>query len=81
VQDSRCFSNLRAFAILLAMLGCACATQACATVRPEEREYLAEPALTWGGESMADDHERHVLDNREASTGGGTVSGGGCGCN
>ena len=53
----------------------------CAAVRPEDKEYLAEPAMTWGGEEMAEQHESHVLDNREGSTGNAKTSGGGCGCN
>jgi hypothetical protein len=53
----------------------------CVTVRPEEKEYLAEPAMTWGGESLAKQHEQHIVENREGSIGGGSTSGGGCGCN
>lgn len=78
MRDSRCFSELRALAGIFGLMLLAAG---CASVRPEDREYLAEPALTWGGEGMAEQHERHVLDNREGSTGGGSVSGGGCGCN
>jgi hypothetical protein len=53
----------------------------CVTVRPEEKEYLAEPAMTWGGESLAKQQEQHVVENREGSIGGSNTSGGGCGCN
>jgi hypothetical protein len=53
----------------------------CAGVRPEDKEHLAEPAMTWGDEGLAAEHEQHVLDNREGSTGGGEARGGGCGCN
>jgi Domain of unknown function (DUF4266) len=52
----------------------------CATVRPEQKEYLAEPAMTWGSEGTVRVHEAHVIDNREGSIGGG-AEGGGCGCN
>jgi len=54
---------------------------ACASVRPQDKEHLAEPAMTWGGEGLAREHEQHVLDNREGSTGGAELRGGGCGCN
>jgi hypothetical protein len=54
---------------------------ACVTVRPEEREFLADPSMTFGSGGTAAEHEQHVFDNREASFGGGSVSGGGCGCN
>lgn len=51
------------------------------TVRPEEREYLADPAMTFGGEGAAGAAEAHVLSNREGSYGAAGVTGGGCGCN
>ncbi|MCC6875371.1 MAG: DUF4266 domain-containing protein [Sandaracinaceae bacterium] len=63
--------------IAAALLGAA----GCVTVRPEEREYLAEPAMTFGSEATAGGQEEHVLSNREGSYGGGGVTGGGCGCN
>ena len=66
------------------LLLCSCALLAlagCATVRPEDKEYLAEPAMTWGDEGLGNEQERHVLENREGSTGSGNTSGGGCGCN
>ncbi|HEX2676503.1 MAG TPA: DUF4266 domain-containing protein [Polyangiales bacterium] len=53
----------------------------CATVRPEEKEYLSEPAMTWSSGGMAKAQEEHVLDNREGSSGGVDARGGGCGCN
>lgn len=54
---------------------------ACATVRPEDKEFLAEPSMTWANSTIAARHEAHVIDNREGSTGGGQTQGGGCGCN
>lgn len=78
MPDSRSFCRrLGAGGLLLLLLMAA----GCAGVRPEEKEYLAEPAMTWGGEGMAEQHEKHVLDNREGATGVGESSGGGCGCN
>ena len=53
----------------------------CATVRPDKKEFLAEPSMTWTSGGMAQTHEDHVLENREGSMGGSTTSGGGCGCN
>ena len=66
---------------LLLLIGLLLALGACAGVRPEDKEHLAEPAMTWGDESLATEHEQHMLDNREGSTGGGEARGGGCGCN
>jgi hypothetical protein len=66
---------------LLACLALGGSLGACVTVRPEEREILADPAMTFGAGGDAAAHEDHVLSNREGSIGGGASSGGGCGCN
>jgi hypothetical protein len=54
---------------------------ACATVRPEQRAVLADPTMRFEGEPGEKAAKEHVLENREASFGGGSVRGGGCGCN
>jgi hypothetical protein len=54
---------------------------ACATVRPEQRERLSDPSMSFESASMAGRHEQHVIENREGSSGGGNARGGGCGCN
>jgi hypothetical protein len=59
----------------------ALATGACATVRPEQRAVLADPSMRFEGEPGEKAATEHVLENREASFGGGSVRGGGCGCN
>jgi hypothetical protein len=56
-------------------------TSACATVRPEQRAVLADPTMRFEGEPGEKAATEHVLENREASYGGGSVRGGGCGCN
>lgn len=66
-------------ALLAVLFALVCS--ACATVRPEDKEYLAEPSMTWANSTMAARHEAHVVDNREGSTGGSQTQGGGCGCN
>ncbi len=63
-------------ALLLAL-----ASGACATVRPEQRAVLADPTMRFEGEPGEKAAVEHVLENREASFGGGSVRGGGCGCN
>ena len=70
----------RRWATLL-LLSCACALGACATVRPEDREKLADPSMSFDSAAMAARQKQHLVDNREGSTGGGTAKGGGCGCN
>jgi hypothetical protein len=53
----------------------------CATVRAEEKEHLADPAMAFRTGGIAQQHEEHVLENREGSSGAGSARGGGCGCN
>jgi hypothetical protein len=53
----------------------------CATVRPEQRSVLADPIMQFESESPEEAQLQHVLENREGSSGGGSVKGGGCGCN
>jgi len=77
VLDSACSSKLRLLLTAAVLLGFG----ACVNVRPEDKEHLAEPAMTFGDEGMSEQHEQNVLDNREGSTGGGPTRGGGCGCN
>jgi hypothetical protein len=73
---------MRARGAVALLLGCALALAGgCVTVEPQDKEYLADPAMTFGGEGKTAAHEQHVLVNREGSFGAGSVSGGGCGCN
>jgi hypothetical protein len=67
----------RVAALLLALT----AWSGCATVRPEEKEHLAEPSMAFTSGGATTTHEQHVLDNREGASGGGSTRGGGCGCN
>jgi hypothetical protein len=53
----------------------------CVTVRPEQRSVLADPIMQYDNESAEAEQLQHVLENREGSFGGGSVKGGGCGCN
>jgi hypothetical protein len=63
-----------------AVLALAC-TGGCVTVRPAERAILADPKMRFQGDPRAAAQLEHVLENREGSFGGGSVQGGGCGCN
>ncbi len=59
----------------------AIASAGCATVRPEQRAILADPTMQFDAKSADQAALDHALDNREGSTGGSSVRGGGCGCN
>jgi hypothetical protein len=67
---------LIACGVLLAL-----ASASCATVRPEQRAILADPTMQFDVQSADQAALDHALDNRQGSTGGGSVKGGGCGCN
>lgn len=69
-------SSYKPVAVLLLLVA-----PACVTVRPEDKELLAEPAMTFGSDAEMAAHDQHVFSNREGSFGAGSVSGGGCGCN
>jgi Domain of unknown function (DUF4266) len=63
-----------------ALAACLLGFAACATVRPEDKEFLADPAMTYGGGEEVG-QQSHVLANREGALPGTATSGGGCGCN
>ena len=53
----------------------------CATVKPWQREALADPIMQPTRNPIAAAQLEHVYFSREAATGTTTVGGGGCGCN
>jgi hypothetical protein len=57
------------------------AATACVAVRPEQRAILSDPKMRFQGDPRTAAELDHVLENREGSFGGGSVEGGGCGCN
>ena len=64
-------------AFLVLLLGLA----SCVTVRPEQRAVLADPTMQFDNDPGDGEARDHVLENREGSSGGTSVKGGGCGCN
>ena len=65
----------------LVVFGLFSASLACAPVRPEQRAILADRIMQFGASGRARAALEHALENREGSSGGGAVEGGGCGCN
>lgn len=51
------------------------------TVRPHQRELLADRIMQLDAEGQERAAEEHVLSNREGAIGGTGTAGGGCGCN
>ena len=66
---------------MLMLLAACVLAMGCVTVRPEERAVLADPKMRFQGDRRAAAQLEHVLENREGASGGGSVQGGGCGCN
>ncbi len=67
--------NTAALGLLVALVG------GCETVKPWQREALADPIMQPGRNPIAAMQLDHVYTSREAASGGTTVGGGGCGCN
>lgn len=65
-----------------AFVGCAAGFAAgCATTRPWEREYLADPLMSPDPDEDREALRHHMLGTREGAVGGFGGGGGGCGCN
>lgn len=69
---------MRGVLLLIAML-----VGGCTTVRFNQKERLADPAMAFDPDPLACELAGHVLNPREGSVGGfnGTAGAGGCGCN
>ena len=69
----------------LALLVAALTVRGCSmtkwTVKPHQRELLADRIMQLDAEAQERAAEEHVLANREGAIGGTGTSGGGCGCN
>jgi hypothetical protein len=76
VNQLEIYPFIKALALVLLLGGAGCAT-----VRPEQRAILADPTMQFDAQSPDQAALDHALDNREGSTVGGSVRGGGCGCN
>ena len=50
-------------------------------VKPWERGDLARPEMAFDPDPLEASFQDHVYFSKEASSGGATVGGGGCGCN
>ncbi len=50
-------------------------------VAPYEREYLADPIMSFNKDPLSNKYRQHVFNVREGARGAGFAHGGGCGCN
>jgi hypothetical protein len=71
---------LRVALVALALLVGGCSISKW-TVKPHQRELLADRIMQLDADQQERSAEEHVLANREGAIGGTGTSGGGCGCN
>jgi Domain of unknown function (DUF4266) len=71
--------------VLLGLVAAAVVSNGCSvskwTVRPHQRELLADKIMSLDAIGQEQAAEQHILENREGAVGGSGTSGGGCGCN
>jgi len=65
---------------LILLLSCTILTN-CTQVQPWERGRLAQPEMAWQTDGLEADLNKHIFYSKEASSGGNSAAGGGCGCN
>lgn len=71
--------RLLSMVLMAALLGGCAALKP--SVKPYERETLADPLMSVVRDPLSTQYLEHVYDVREAARGGGSGQGGGCGCN
>lgn len=54
---------------------------ACTSVRPWERGHFAKEEMQWQANPLESALNDHIFFSKEASSGGNSAAGGGCGCN
>jgi hypothetical protein len=88
VHSASIFSRVKRPLGRLALVVVAAATVVCNgcavskwTVRPHQRELLADRIMRLDADRQEQAAEQHILENREGAVGGSGTSGGGCGCN
>ncbi len=79
--EAKSVRRLGGLARLVALVFGTALVSGCVTVRPEQRAILADPTMQYEASPLEEGARQHVYDNREGTYGGGSVEGGGCGCN
>lgn len=68
-------------ALLLVLMLLVLLLTSCTPVRAWERGYLAKREMSWEPDGLNSTLDKHVFFSKEASSGGNSAAGGGCGCN
>ena len=76
MNEFRRSKNILIATSLLTLAGCASMG-----VEPWERDLLAKPEMAINSSPMDQSIDEHVYFSKEASSGGKSFAGGGCGCN
>ena len=79
-MHSQSFSKVKLLLLAGALLVGGCSISKW-TVKPHQRELLADKIMQLDADQQERAAEEHVLANREGAIGGTGTSGGGCGCN
>ncbi len=68
---------------VLLILFCGLLVNGCANlgVKPWQRDLLAKPTMQLDADPIASSLDDHIYFSKEASSGGRSFGGGGCGCN
>ena len=56
-------------------------SQGCTTIKPWDRDLLAQKSMRLVPSPIDNDLDKHVYFSKEAASGGQGLGGGGCGCN
>lgn len=73
--------NQRTALLMFCLAACTGVLSGCAPVAAWERGTLAKPEMALEADPLASQLDAHVYFSKEASSGGNSASGGGCGCN
>ena len=73
--------NTQSICTLSVMIVLASGCTSVEPVAPYDRGYLAEEGMGWEADVRDAKLKGHVYTSKEASSGGNTAAGGGCGCN
>jgi hypothetical protein len=68
-------------ALFIALAALVSACTSFAPPKPWEKGDLAKPAMRFDGDALAAKATLHVYQSMEGASAGGSVGGGGCGCN
>ncbi len=71
--------SIQLMMLLAVLLLSACSVEP--WVKPYERNYLADPIMSFDRDPVSNAYIHHVYEAREGARGASGSSGGGCGCN